>query len=121
MKISLSMATAYEFACHSKVCAPPPAGRGGSTKGSVRHQNRNKPVPQDVEQHNGQWYPVVGGKRQGFGHHDKATAVTSSRHANYIREMVANRKNTTVTRDGKIAVTNGGGRMPRFKTKTNKV
>ena len=22
----------YEFACHSKVCAPPPVGRGGSTK-----------------------------------------------------------------------------------------
>lgn len=24
---------AYEFACHSKACAPPPAGRGGSIKG----------------------------------------------------------------------------------------
>lgn len=27
---------AYEFACHSKACAPPPAGKGGSLGGDSR-------------------------------------------------------------------------------------
>lgn len=60
------------FACHSKACAPPPAGRGGSDK------------------------------------------------AGYVKGMMSARKNTTVTRDGNIAVTNGGGKMPRFKTRADK-
>ena len=30
MKISAAMVNAYEFACNSKACAPPPAGTGGS-------------------------------------------------------------------------------------------
>lgn len=29
-KVRLRSGTAYEFACHSKACAPPPAGSGGS-------------------------------------------------------------------------------------------
>jgi len=33
---------------------------------------------------------------------------------------MAARKNTTVTRDGDIAVTNGGGKMPRFRMRKNK-
>jgi len=34
--------------------------------------------------------------------------------------MLANRKNTTVTRDGKVAVTNGGGKLPKFRTRSGK-
>lgn len=34
--------------------------------------------------------------------------------------MLAARKTTTVTRDGNIAVTNGGGKMPRFRMRSNK-
>jgi hypothetical protein len=33
MKVSPTAQTAYEFACHSAACAPPPAGSGGSTGG----------------------------------------------------------------------------------------
>lgn len=33
MRVPESWTRTYEFACHSKVCAPPPAGRGGSDKG----------------------------------------------------------------------------------------
>jgi len=31
MRISLTSPKAVEFACHSKECAPPPAGHGGSS------------------------------------------------------------------------------------------
>ncbi len=123
MKILASATKAFEFACHSKVCAPPPAGRGGSSKGggSVRHRNRNNRLPEEVEQYNGgQWFPVVGGKRRGFGYASKTEAQTAARHANYVREMIANRKNTTVNRDGNIAVTSGGGAFPRFRVRNNK-
>lgn len=33
MKVTNLTPRAFEFACYSKACAPPPAGAGGSTKG----------------------------------------------------------------------------------------
>lgn len=33
MKVSPTAQTAYEFACQSAACAPPPVGTGGSTGG----------------------------------------------------------------------------------------
>lgn len=35
MKVSLSSSRASEFACHSKACAPPPVGKGGSGKSAI--------------------------------------------------------------------------------------
>lgn len=34
--VSSSLRFAYEFACHSKACAPPPAGTGGSNSAGAR-------------------------------------------------------------------------------------
>lgn len=34
MRIRKTWVTTYEFACHSKACAPPPVGRGGSSRGA---------------------------------------------------------------------------------------
>lgn len=37
MQVTLTPGSAtHEFACHSKACAPPPAGQGGSDKGGYR-------------------------------------------------------------------------------------
>lgn len=84
------------FACYSKVCAPPPAGRGGSSKrvGSIRHQIRNNPVA-------------------------GPDASPVERKAAYVKEFLANRRNTTVIRDGKMAITVGGGKKPTFYTRPN--
>lgn len=38
----------------------------------------------------------------------------------YVKDMLKRRTNTTVTRDGKIAVTNGGGKTPRFHERSGK-
>ena len=84
------------FACYSKVCAPPPAGKGGSSKaGSARHRNRNNPVA-------------------------GPNASEAERHAAYVKEMLANRKNTTVNRDGTVAVTVGGGKLAKFRERQGK-
>lgn len=36
MNVPSRWITSYEFACHSKACAPPPVGAGGSSRGSGR-------------------------------------------------------------------------------------
>lgn len=38
------MSNAYEFACHSKACAPPPAGTGGSLRGGRPVYGAPKPL-----------------------------------------------------------------------------
>lgn len=35
MKVRSTWQSAHEFACNSKACAPPPAGRGGSLPGTM--------------------------------------------------------------------------------------
>lgn len=35
MRVSENWPLAHEFACSSKACAPPPAGRGGSLPGTA--------------------------------------------------------------------------------------
>lgn len=35
MRVSENWPLAHEFACNSKACAPPPAGRGGSLPGTA--------------------------------------------------------------------------------------
>lgn len=48
MILSLTPGSAsHEFACHSKACAPPPAGHGGSDKGGGMY--RGKMTPQEVQ------------------------------------------------------------------------
>lgn len=42
MKMMVSSQRATEFACHSKACAPPPAGKGGSDKGGMSATERDK-------------------------------------------------------------------------------
>ena len=32
LTITIDAPASYEFACHSKACAPPPAGKGGSLR-----------------------------------------------------------------------------------------
>ena len=49
-----------------------------------------------------------------------AGGMTKARQQAYVKDMLAARKTTTVTRDGNIAVTNGGGKMPRFRMRPNK-
>lgn len=44
MRLTTRSASAvYEFACHSKACAPPPAGTGGSDRRMVGRRNGNRP------------------------------------------------------------------------------
>lgn len=49
MKLTASLSNAYEFACHSKACAPPPAGHGGSDKGGRRTTLKAHSTPEFID------------------------------------------------------------------------
>lgn len=42
MIVSDAWPLAYEFACHSASCAPPPAGKGGSDRGDSGHASHQR-------------------------------------------------------------------------------
>ena len=104
MRISLSTPQAFEFACHSKACAPPPAGRGGSDGGSFAGFRK---VGGKLVNAKGEAWPGAKG-------------YSKDGPEPYFTAKQGKRKNTTVTRDGTIAVTNGGGKLPRFRMRDNK-
>lgn len=44
----------------------------------------------------------------------------ADRQKNYLHDVIHGRKNTTVTRDGKTAVSSGGGKTSRWKMRSGK-
>lgn len=81
------------MACHSKECAPPPAGKGGSSAGSGE----------------------VRSSRDGLTRSER-----DARYRPYYEQMKKGNRQTVVTRDGQIAVSKYGGRKIVFKTRSGK-
>ena len=92
MKVSLSSSRASEFACHSKACAQPPVGKGGSGKSAITGKDTDG---------------FVGGRYKKGGPEP------------YAAGQYGHRK-TSVTTDGTIAVSTNGRRLPLFKVRSSK-